>query len=77
MKHKKVCCGENMELLILKHQVWGKMTGKGRKLENAKQMEQIPLKDLSNGTVKKMVVFFCAVLLSTLFVSRYSEEHGK
>jgi hypothetical protein len=41
------------EPLILKHQVWGKMIGKGRKLKNEKQMEQIPSKDLLKGTVKK------------------------
>jgi hypothetical protein len=58
MKHKNVCYGENTELLILKHQVWKKMIGKGRKPENEKQMVQIPSNDLSNGTVKKMVVFF-------------------
>jgi hypothetical protein len=58
MKHKNACHGENTALLILKHQVWGKMRGKGRKLQKEKQMEQIPSKDLSNGTVKKMVVLF-------------------
>jgi hypothetical protein len=55
MKHKNACYDENTELLILKHQVWEKMK---QKLKNEKQMEQNPLKDLSNGTVKKMVVFF-------------------
>jgi len=53
------------------------MIGKVRKPKNEKQIEQIPLKDLSKGTLKKMAVFFWAVLLSTLFVCRYSGEHGK
>jgi hypothetical protein len=53
-----VCYGENTELLILKHHVWGKMIGKVRKPKNEKQIEQIPLKDLSKGTLKKMAVFF-------------------
>lgn len=35
----------------------GKITGKSRKPKNEKQMEQISLKELSNGTVQKMVVF--------------------
>ena len=58
MKHKNACYGENTEHLILKHQVWQKMIGKGTKPKKEKQMKQVPSKDPSNGTLKKMVVFF-------------------